>query len=44
MHVDEQGGSLDPDEPQSFVYDEWDFRADDIFPLGGKAGPLPLDP
>jgi len=32
MHVDEQGGSLDPDEPQSFVYDEWDFRADDYKP------------
>ena len=32
MHVDDQGGSLDPDEPQSFVYDEWDFRADDYKP------------
>ena len=32
IHVDEQGGSLDPTEPQSFVYDEWDFRAEDYKP------------
>ena len=32
MHADEQGGSLDADEPQSFAYDEWDFRADDYKP------------
>ena len=31
-HVDEEGGSLDPSEPQTFVYDEWDFRADDYKP------------
>ena len=27
--VDEDGTSLDPTEPRSFVYDEWDFRAAD---------------
>ena len=32
VHVDESGGELDPDEPESFVYDEWDFRADDYKP------------
>ena len=32
VHVDEAGGSLDPTEPQTFVYDEWDFRADDYKP------------
>ncbi len=32
IHVDEDGGSLDPDEPQTFVYDEWDFRAEDYKP------------
>ena len=32
VHVDEDGGSLDPSEPQTFVYDEWDFRADDYKP------------
>ena len=32
VHVDESGGSLDPTEPQTFVYDEWDFRADDYKP------------
>ena len=31
-HADEDGGSLNPDEPQTFVYDEWDFRADDYKP------------
>ena len=32
LHVDEDGGALDPTEPQSFVYDEWDFRAEDYKP------------
>ncbi|MDA1189826.1 MAG: VWA domain-containing protein, partial [Chloroflexi bacterium] len=32
VHVDEDGGELDSDEPQTFVYDEWDFRADDYKP------------
>jgi hypothetical protein len=32
VHVDEAGGELDPDEPETFVYDEWDFRADDYKP------------
>ena len=32
VHVDELGGELDADEPESFVYDEWDFRADDYKP------------
>jgi len=32
VHVDEAGGPLDPSEPQTFVYDEWDFRADDYKP------------
>ena len=32
VHVDEQGDSLDPTEPQTFVYDEWDFRANDYKP------------
>ncbi|MBM3933303.1 MAG: VWA domain-containing protein [SAR202 cluster bacterium] len=31
-HVDEDGGALDADEPQTFVYDEWDFRANDYKP------------
>ncbi|MBM3926252.1 MAG: hypothetical protein FJ320_09785 [SAR202 cluster bacterium] len=31
-HVDEQGGSLEAKEPKTFVYDEWDFRADDYKP------------
>lgn len=31
-HVDEDGGPMDPDEPQTFVYDEWDFRAEDYKP------------
>ncbi len=31
-HVHEDGGELEPDEPQTFVYDEWDFRADDYKP------------
>ena len=32
VHVDEEGGELDSTEPQTFVYDEWDFRADDYKP------------
>ncbi len=32
VHVDEDGGALDPNEPETFVYDEWDFRADDYKP------------
>ncbi len=32
VHVDEDGTSLDANEPQTFVYDEWDFRADDYKP------------
>jgi nitric oxide reductase activation protein len=32
VHVDEDGDALDASEPQSFVYDEWDFRADDYKP------------
>ncbi len=32
VHVDEDGDSLDASEPQTFVYDEWDFRAGDYKP------------
>ena len=32
VHVDEDGGELDSDEPETFVYDEWDFRAEDYKP------------
>ena len=31
-HVNDEGGSLEPTEPQTFVYDEWDFRAEDYKP------------
>ena len=31
-HQDEDGGPLEPSEPRSFVYDEWDFRANDYRP------------
>jgi len=31
-HQDEEGGSLEPVEPRSYVYDEWDFRANDYRP------------
>ena len=31
-HVDEDGGELEPAEPETFVYDEWDFRANDYKP------------
>ena len=32
VHVDEDGGALEASEPQTFVYDEWDFRAADYKP------------
>ena len=32
VHVDEDGTALDAAEPQTFVYDEWDFRAADYKP------------
>ena len=32
VHVDEDGDSLEANEPQTFVYDEWDFRANDYKP------------
>ena len=32
VHVDEDGGALEANEPQTFVYDEWDFRAEDYKP------------
>ena len=32
VHVDEEGGALDATEPETFVYHEWDFRADDYKP------------
>ena len=31
-HQDEDGGPLEPIEPRSYVYDEWDFRANDYRP------------
>ncbi len=31
-HLNDDGGPLDTNEPQTFVYDEWDFRADDYKP------------
>lgn len=31
-HQDEDGGSLEPTEPKSYAYDEWDFRANDYRP------------
>ncbi len=31
-HQDDEGGSLEPVEPRSYVYDEWDFRANDYRP------------
>ena len=31
-HVEEEGGPLETTEPQTFLYDEWDFRADDYKP------------
>ncbi|MDA1257758.1 MAG: hypothetical protein O3C10_07930, partial [Chloroflexi bacterium] len=32
VHVPEEGGPLEATEPGSFVYDEWDFRANDYKP------------
>ena len=32
VHVEEDGNALEATEPQTFVYDEWDFRADDYKP------------
>ena len=32
MHDDDQGGELETREPQTFLYDEWDFRANDYKP------------
>ena len=32
LHDDEQGGELEAREPQTFLYDEWDFRAGDYKP------------
>ena len=34
VHVDEEGGELETAEPETFVYDEWDFRAEDYKPRG----------
>ena len=31
-HQEEGGGALEPTEPRSYVYDEWDFRANDYRP------------
>ena len=32
VHDDEQGGELETREPQTYLYDEWDFRANDYKP------------
>ena len=32
LNDDEQGGELETREPQTFLYDEWDFRANDYKP------------
>ena len=32
MHNEDQGGALEAKEPQTYVYDEWDFRAADYRP------------
>jgi hypothetical protein len=32
IHVDEEGGPLDATEENSYVYDEWDFRANEYKP------------
>ena len=32
IHVPEDGGPLEVTEPDAYVYDEWDFRADDYKP------------
>ena len=32
LHDDDQGGELEAREPKAYVYDEWDFRANDYKP------------
>ncbi len=32
VHVDEEGGPLEPTDPDTFAYDEWDFRANEYKP------------
>ena len=32
LHDDDQGGELEAREPRAYVYDEWDFRANDYKP------------
>ena len=32
LHDDDQGGELEPREPRTYAYDEWDFRAGDYKP------------
>ena len=32
LHDDDQGGELEPREPKTYAYDEWDFRAGDYKP------------
>ena len=32
LHDEEQGGELEPKEPRTYAYDEWDFRAADYKP------------
>ena len=32
LHDDDQGGELEAREPRTYVYDEWDFRANDYKP------------
>ena len=32
LHDDDQGGELEAREPKTYVYDEWDFRANDYKP------------
>ena len=32
LHDDDQGGELEPREPKTYAYDEWDFRANDYKP------------
>ena len=41
--VDEQGEALERDKPNSFVYDEWDFRADDYKPKWCLVREKPMD-
>ena len=46
LHDDDQGGELDPREPQTYAYDEWDFRPAITSPVvhrqregSGRGGP-----